>query len=125
MSSGIVLYTSTIGQSVFTQELKLEGKEVLQDLVKEIYKIIIFWLSYIEKNPGYKFKPLKAIILSSTHRDILESDFANMLTRELSLQVKLSDVWVNIPLPKNSVPGIPKKDSYQYATAIGLALPKI
>lgn len=125
VSSGIVLYTSTIGQSVFTEDLKLENNVVLQDLVKDIYKIIIFWLSYIEKNPTYKFKPLKAILLSSTHRDILESDFANMLTRELSLQVKLADVWVNIPMPKNTVPEIHKKDSYQYATAIGLAMPKI
>jgi Tfp pilus assembly PilM family ATPase len=98
---------------------------VLQDLVKDIYKVIVFWLSYIEKNPSYGFKPLKAIVLSSTHRDILESDFANMLTRELSLQVRLSDVWVNIPMQKNSVPEIHKKDSYQYATAIGLAIPKI
>ena len=125
VSSGIVLYTSTIDESVFTQDLKLENNEVLQDLVKDIYKIIVFWLSYIEKNPTYGFKPLKAIILSSTHRDILESDFANMLTRELSLEVKLPDVWINIPLPKHVVPEIHKKDSYQYATAIGLALPKI
>ncbi|MES2985971.1 MAG: pilus assembly protein PilM [Patescibacteria group bacterium] len=125
VSSSIVLYTSTIGQSVFKEDLKLEKSEVLQDLVKEIYKIIVFWLSYIEKNPLYGFKPLKAILLTSTHKDILESDFANMLTRELSLQVTLSDVWTNIAIPKNSVPEIHKKDSYQYATAIGLAMPKI
>lgn len=125
VSTGIVLYTATIEQSAFTEDLKLENNDVLQDLVKSIYKIIIFWLSYIEKSPAYKLKPIKAILLSSTHRDILESDFANMLTRELSLQVKLADVWVNIPLPKNTVPQIHKKDSYQYATAIGLALPKI
>ena len=125
VSSGKVVYTSTINESVFKDDLKLEDADVLQDLVKDIYKIIVFWLSYIEKNPIYGFKPLKSILLSSTHRDILESDFTHMLTHELSIQVKLADVWVNIPLPKNEVPVIHKKDSYQFATAIGLAMPKL
>lgn len=125
VSTGIVLYTASIDQSVFTEDLKLERKEVMQDIVNDIYKIVIFWLSYIEKNKAYGFKPLKAILLSSTHRDILESDFAHMLAHELSFQVKLADVWMNIPFPKNAVPEIHKKDSYQYATAIGLAMPKI
>lgn len=125
VSAGIVLYTATIEQSAFTEDLKLEKNDVLQDLVKSIYKIIIFWLSYIEKNPAYNFKPIKAILLSSTHTDILESDFANMLARELILQVKLLDVWINIPFLKNTIPVIHKKDSYQYAVAIGLAMSKI
>lgn len=125
VSSGIVLYTSTIGQSVFKDDLTLEQPEVFRDLVKDIYTVIVFWLSYIEKNPSYSFQPLKAILLSSTHREILESDFAHILHRELTLDVQIADVWVNVPLPKNVVPDIPKKDSYQYATAIGLAMPKI
>jgi Tfp pilus assembly PilM family ATPase len=125
VSAGIVLYTSTLTQSVFKDDLTLEQKEVFQDLVKDIYKVIVFWLSYIEKNARYGFKPLKAILLSSTHREILESDFAHILHNELALDVHNADVWVNVPIPKNTVPEIYKKDSYQYATAIGLAMPKI
>ncbi len=125
VSSGIVLYTSTISQSVFKDDLTLHKAEVFQDLVKDIYKVIVFWLSYIEKNQRYHFTPLKAIILSSTHREILESDFASILHRELTLDVYIADVWSNVPMKKNTVPDIQKKDSYQYATAIGLAMPKI
>lgn len=125
VSQGIVLYTSTLAQSVFKDDLTLEQKEVFQDLVKDISKVIIFWLSYIDKNPAYHFKPLKAIILSSTHKEILESDFAHILHRELNLDVHSADVWVNVPMPAGVVPAIYKKDSYQYATAIGLAMPKI
>lgn len=125
VSAGIVLYTTTIEQSVFKENLELERTEVLQELVREVYKVIFFWLSYIEKNPQYGFKPLKAILLCSTHRDILESDFASMITRELAFQVKVADVWTNVHIPENTVPQISKKDSYQYATAIGLAIPKV
>ncbi len=125
VSAGIVLYTSTIEQSVFKDNLELERPEILQELVRDIYKVIFFWLSYIEKNPQYGFKPLKAILLCSTHRDILESDFASMITRELAFEVKIADVWTNIHIPENTVPQISKKDSYQYATAIGLAIPKV
>ena len=125
VSSGIVLYTSTLAQSVFRDDLTIEKPEVFQDLVKDIYKIIVFWLSYIEKNQRYHFTPLKAIILSSTHREILESDFANMLHRELTLDVYIADVWANVPMKGDVIPDIQKKDSYQYATAIGLAMPKI
>jgi hypothetical protein len=125
VSTGTVLYTATIDQSVFTDTMELERKEVLQDIVRDIYKIVVFWLSYIGKNKSYGFKPLKAMILSSTHRDILESDFAHMLSRELAFQVRLADVWVNVQFPQNVVPEIHKKDSYQYATAIGLAMPKL
>lgn len=125
VSSGIVLYTSTIRQSIFKEDLTLENPEVFQDLIKDIYKVVVFWLSYIEKNPGYGFQPLKAILLSSTHREILESDFAHMLHRELSLDVHTADVWANVNFPKHVIPDIHKKDSYEYATAIGLALPKI
>lgn len=125
VSSGIVLYTSTIVQSVFKDNLELERPEVLQDLVREVYKIIVFWLSYIGKSPQYKFKPLKAILLSSTHLDILESDFASMIARELDFDVKIPEVWANINLPKNYIPPILKKYSYQYAAAIGLAIPKV
>lgn len=125
VSAGIVLYTSTIEQSVFKENLELERIEILQEMVREVYKVIFFWFSYIEKNPQYGFKPLKAILLSSTHRDILESDFASMITRELSSEVRIGDVWINIHIENNEIPQICKKDSYQYATAIGLAMPKI
>lgn len=125
VSSGIVLYTSTLNQSVFKNDLTIEKTEVFQDLVRDIYKIIVFWLSYIEKNQRYHFTPLKAIILSSTHKEILESDFANTLHRELMLDVYIADVWVNVPMKQDTVPDIQKKDSHQYATAIGLAMPKI
>lgn len=125
VSAGIVLYTSTLVQSIFKDDLTLEQQEVFQDLVKDIYKVIVFWLSYIEKNPTYGFQPLKAILLSSTHKEILESNFANILRQELTLDVQVADVWINVPLAPGVIPDIPKKDSHQYATAIGLAMPKI
>ena len=125
VSFGIVLYTSTINKTLFDDDLNLERKEVLEDVIKDIYRIMIFWLSYIEQNKSYGFADIKSIIVSSTHSNIIESEFINMMTNKLGLYIEKPNVWINVLDLKNQIPSISKTDSYQYATSIGLALPKL
>ena len=123
--SGIVLYTSTISKSLFDDNLNLERREIVEEVIKDIYKIIMFWISYIEENKNYGFDKIKSIIVSSTHSNIIESEFINMMTNKLGLQIDKPNVWINAFDINNQIPPIDKVESYQYATAIGLALPKL
>jgi hypothetical protein len=124
-SSGIVLYTSTINKTLFDDNLNLERKEIIEEVIKDIYKIIIFWVSYIEENQSYGFDKIDSIIVSSTHSNIIESEFINMMTNKLAIKITKPNVWINVFDLNNQIPPIGKIESYQYATAIGLALPKL
>lgn len=128
VSFGIVIYTSTINRSVFKEEggeLVLETPELLSDVVADINKIMTFWLSYVDKNRKYNFQKIESIILTSTHLDILKSDFANKISAQLMIPTFIGDVWKNVIDTEKNIPPIHKNDSYQYAVAIGLAMPRV
>lgn len=125
VSNGIVLYTSTINKTLFDDNLNPERKEILEEVIKDIYKIIIFWVSYIEENKSYGFDKIDSIIVSSTHSNIIESEFINMMTNKLAIKIDKPNVWINVFDLNNQIPPINKIESYQYATAIGLSLPKL
>ncbi len=125
VSFGIVLYTSTINKTIFDQDLNLERIEILEEVIKDIYKIIFFWFSYIEKNNSYKFNNIKSLIINSTHSNIIDSEFINMMTNKLAMPIEKPNVWVNVLDLNEEIPLINKTDSYQYATSIGLALPRL
>ena len=125
VSAGMVLYTSTISKTLFDDELNLQRKEILEEVIKDIYRILIYWTSYTENNKQYGFDKIKSIIISSTHSNIIESDFINMMINKLAIQIDKPNVWINAIDLNKEIPPINKLDSYQYATAIGLALPKL
>jgi Tfp pilus assembly PilM family ATPase len=125
VSSGIVLYTSTINKTLFDDNLNPQRPEILEEVIKDIYRIIVFWLSYIENNDSYGLSQIKSIIISSTHSNIIESEFINMMINKLAIQIDKPNVWVNAFDLNNQIPPINKIDSYQYATAIGLALTRL
>lgn len=128
VSFGIVIYTSTINRSVFRDEagiLVLETPALLSDVVADINKIMTFWLSYVEKNKKYNFQKIRSIILTSTHNDILQSDFANKISSQLKIPTHIGDVWLNVMDTSKAVPPISKNDSYQYAATIGLGMPRV
>lgn len=128
VSFGIVIYTSTINRSVFKEEggeLILETPELLSDVVADINKIMTFWLSYVDKNKKYNFQKIESIILTSTHLDILQSDFANKISAQLMIPTVIGNVWKNVVDTEKTIPPIHKNDSYQYAVAIGLAMPRV
>lgn len=125
VSTGIVLYTSTINKTLFDDELNLQRKEILEEVIKDIYRILIYWTSYTENNKQYGLQKIKSIIISSTHSNIIESEFINMMINKLAIQIDKPNVWINAIDLNKEIPPINKLDSYQYATAIGLALPKL
>jgi len=125
VSTGKVLYTSTINKTLFDDNLNLERKEMLEEVIKDIYRVLIFWLSYIEQNKKYGFNKIKSIIISSTHSNIIESEFINMMINKLAIEIDKPNVWTNVFDLNVDIPPINKTDSYQYATVIGLSLPKL
>lgn len=125
VSTGKVLYTSTINKKLFDDNLNLQRREILEEAIKDIHRIMIFWLSYIEQNKRYGLNKIKSIIISSTHSNIIESDFINMMINKLAIEIEKPNVWINVIDVNREIPPINKIDSYQYATAIGLALPKL
>ncbi len=125
VSNGMVLYTSTINKSLFDDDLKIQRKEILEEVIRDIYRILIFWLSYVEQNKQYGFNKIKSIIISSTHFDIIESEFINIMTNKLAIKIDKPNVWINTFDVNEEIPQINKIDSYQYATVIGLALSKL
>lgn len=125
VSTGKVLYTSTINKTLFDDNLNLERREILEDVIKDIYRVLIFWLSYIEQNKKYGFNKIKSIIISSTHSNIIESEFINMMINKLAIEIEKPNVWTNVFDLNLDIPPISKTDSYQYATVIGLSLPKL
>lgn len=128
VSFGIVIYTATINRSVFRDEngtLVLETPELLSDVVSDINRIMTFWLAYVDKTKKYNFQKIQTIILTSTHTDILQSDFANNISNQLRIPTIIPDVWENVFDVKQTLPKITKTDSYQYAVAVGLGLPRV
>jgi Tfp pilus assembly PilM family ATPase len=94
-------------------------------VVSDINKVMTFWLSYVEKNKKYNFQKIESILLTSTHVHILKSDFANKISAQLHIPTITADVWTNVFDTSKTVPPITKEDSYPYAVAIGLALPRV
>ncbi len=125
VASGMVLYTSTIEKTAFDDDLNPGRREILEEIIKDIKRIITYWGSYIDQNKDYKFENINSIIVSSTHSNIIESEFINMLANHLLIPILKPNVWVNVCDLEKNIPSINKIESYQYATAIGLALPKL
>ena len=84
------------------------GFEIVNGNVTE--KIIVFHPSFQQNVKGW---------------NIIESEFINMMTNKLAIQIDKPNVWTNVLDFNSEIPLINKIDSYQYATAIGLALPKL
>jgi Tfp pilus assembly PilM family ATPase len=92
-------------------------------LKDEIERIVMYWQSYIDKRPSKKSGALASIVLSG--RDALISGFKEYLSATVRLPVHIANVWSNVYDIDKKIPEIEYIDSLDYASAIGLALPKL
>ncbi len=94
---------------------------VASALRDEILRVYMYWISYVDKNgkdPTVSFK----ILLTGRSSSII--GFREYMALSLNVSVDLANVWVNVLSFDNEIPPIERLDSLDYATVIGLALPK-
>lgn len=154
ISNGSVQFTSTvpIGSEDFTQAIMKEYDVTREEAIRmktergfqkgdnqgsifmslintasalkdEVDRIIMYWQSYIDKRPTKKSSKLSSIVLSG--RDALINGFKEYLSATVRLPVNIANVWSNVYDIDKKIPEIEYIDSLDYASAIGLALPKL
>ena len=86
----------------------------------EINKLFIYWQTH--RNPPGSGRSIEKIILCG--RDANLAGFDEYLSLTMKIPVEVGNVWQNAFSYDDCIPSIPFLDSFDYATAIGLALPE-
>lgn len=94
---------------------------VASALRDEIQRVHVYWLSRIDKSEKDQVFPFKILL---TGRDSSIIGFREYMSLSLKTPVDLANVWLNVFSFNEEIPSISHLDSLNYATAIGLALPK-
>lgn len=93
----------------------------VNDLRAEMHKIFIFWDARTDKS-GKPEKKIEKVILCGLGAN--KTDFIKQLVSENEVPYALADVWQNMSSAHNHVPEISLDASLDYASAIGLVLPR-
>ena len=91
------------------------------DLKAEMRKVFAFWNARTDKS-GKPGKKIEKIILCGLKGS--KMDFVEKLMSENEAPYALADVWQNTSPSRNHVSEIPFEESLDYASAIGLVLPR-
>ncbi len=94
---------------------------VASALRDEIQRVYTYWLSHIEKTGGDTGAPFKVLLAG---RDSSIIGFREYMAMSLKMPVELVNVWANVFSFDDEIPPIEYLESLDYATVIGLALPK-
>ena len=94
---------------------------VVSALRDEIQRVYMYWLSHIDKTGKDTSAPFK-VLLAGKDSSII--GFREYMALSLKIPVDLANVWINVLSFDEEIPPIEHLDSLNYATAIGLALPK-
>lgn len=94
---------------------------VVSALRDEIQRVYMYWLSHVDKNGKDPTAPFKVLL---TGRDSSIIGFREYMALSLKVPVDLANVWVNVLSFDEEIPPIEHLESLNYATVIGLALPK-
>lgn len=94
---------------------------VVSAMRDEIQRVCTYWFSHADKN-GKDTTTAFKIILAGRDSSII--GFREYLALSLKMPVELANVWVNVLSFDNEIPPIEYLDSLNYATVVGLALPK-
>lgn len=95
--------------------------DVISQIKNEAEKHLNYWKTYIESHNTESFgKEIEKIVLCGGDSNL--KGFPEYLSRELHLEVKMGNPWINITDFENYIPEIEFRESLMYATAVGLAL---
>ncbi|MEX2013734.1 MAG: pilus assembly protein PilM [Parcubacteria group bacterium] len=94
----------------------------LGDLKAEMRKVFAFWNARTDKSGKLGEKIEKVVICGLGGS---RADFVEKLLEESEVPHVLADVWVNMSPSRSHVSGMPLDQSLDYASAIGLVLPRV
>jgi Tfp pilus assembly PilM family ATPase len=94
---------------------------VASALRDEITRVHTYWLSRLEKMGNDTSAPFKILLAG---RDSSIIGFREYMALSLKMPVELVNVWANVFSFDDEIPPIEYLESLDYATVIGLALPK-
>ncbi len=100
----------------------INGLSAIKD---ETQRVIVYWQSFQDKlksSGETSGAMIKKIILSG--HDSLLPGLREYFSTSLNVEVEVANVWQNVLDLKDTVPDIKFNDSLDFATVIGLALPK-
>ncbi len=96
---------------------------VASALRDEIQRLYMYWLSHVDKNnKGEAAAQAFKVLLAGRDSSII--GFREYMALSLKVPVEVGNVWVNVLSFDDEIPPIEQLDSLNYATAIGLALPR-
>ena len=87
----------------------------------EINKLLVYWQTH-QSPSGNSAENISKIIMCG--RDCNLAGFDEYLSLTLKIPVEVGNVWQNAFSYDDFIPSIPLLDSFDYATAIGFALPE-
>lgn len=94
---------------------------VVSALRDEIQRVSLYWLSHADKVGKDTASPIR-ILLAGQDSSII--GLREYLALSMKLPVELANVWKNVLSFENEIPPIEYLESLNYATVVGLALPK-
>ncbi len=93
----------------------------LNDLKAEMHKVLAFWNARTDKS-GQAGKKVEKIILCGFGAS--KKDFVDKLMSGNEISYTLADVWQNMSASRSHVPQMSFDESLEYASTIGLILPR-
>ena len=93
----------------------------LNDLKAEMRKVFAFWNARTDKS-GKSGKKIEKVILCGLGEN--KKNFVEDFMSENEVPYMSADVWLNTSPSRSHVSGIPFEESLDYASAIGLVLPR-
>ena len=88
----------------------------------EAHRALSFWNSRLDKHGNLEKKVEEVIISGAKARD---ENFCKGVTAEFGIPCTTGDVWKNVSSPDLHKSNMHINDSFAYAPALGLALPKV
>ncbi len=103
-------------------ELFFSLMSTMSALRDEINRVVEYWRTRDKSKTKDKESAIDAIILCG--KDVTIEGFSEYFSLSFGIPVQLADVWTNVASLDFYTPPISFDDSFDYAVAIGLALPR-
>ena len=117
VEEGVVQFSTTLSYGMGEDE----SYSSINDLKAEMRKVIAFWSSRTDKS-GNLEKKIEKIILCGPGGS--NKNFVLKLMSESEVPYSLANVCLNMSSSHSPASGLPPKESLEYASVLGLALPR-
>lgn len=109
-------YTTQIHGGTELAKLSAIVEPTVAPLTDEIHRVYAYWMEHSDDN-----QEIRKVIFSGGDAELIS--LAANIPPSLGLTFSVADVWGNVFAPGTCVPPVKREDAFDYAAAIGLALP--